>query len=256
MNNYLVYIHKTPSDKYYIGITCNGTNRWGSNGNKYKNNSHFYRAIQKYGWDNIEHIIVAENLSKEDACKVEIELIAKYQSNDREHGYNSSIGGEINRGWHYSHTDETKKKLSKSISEWHKRPEVKERLSKSQKGKKFSDEHRMKLSESHKGKVSGMKGKKHSDASRKKMSESQKNSTKVYSEEGLNRIREAAKNRKCSDETKEKLRQSRLGKKASEETKLKQSLAKKGKPSSRKGVKLSEETKRKISEGLKRRNCN
>lgn len=253
MNNYMVYIHKTPSNKYYIGITCNGINRWGCDGNGYKNNPHFYRAIQKYGWDNIEHIIIAEHLSKEDACEMEINLIAEYQSNNRKYGYNSSVGGEVNRGWHYSHSNESKEKISKSISEWHKQPEVRERLSNAQRGKKLSEEHKRKLSESHKGKVSGMKGKKHSEESRKKMSESQKKATKVYSEESLNRIREASRNHKHSEEVKEKIRQSRLGKKASDATRLKQSLAKKGKPSPRKGAHLSEETKMKISESLKKK---
>ena len=32
--------------------------RWGHNGYKYKDNNHFYRAIQKYGWDNIEHQVI------------------------------------------------------------------------------------------------------------------------------------------------------------------------------------------------------
>lgn len=110
--NYIVYKHTTPSGKIYIGITSKKAKyRWGKNGNKYKKNKHFYSAILKYGWENIEHEILFENLTKEEACQKEIELIAYYRSNEREFGYNKSIGGEINMGYHLS--DETKKQLVK-----------------------------------------------------------------------------------------------------------------------------------------------
>lgn len=93
-NNYSVYKHTCPNGKVYIGITCRPPKwRW-NNGKKYESNKHFTRAIKKYGWDNITHEIVATNLSKEDACKMEMELIARYKSTDRKYGYNKSTGGE------------------------------------------------------------------------------------------------------------------------------------------------------------------
>ena len=81
MNNYMVYMHISPSNKRYIGITSmNDENiRW-QNGNGYKHNKHFYRAIEKYGWDNFQHIIIARNLTKEEACWLEIELIREWDS--------------------------------------------------------------------------------------------------------------------------------------------------------------------------------
>lgn len=94
-NNYVVYKHTSPSNKVYIGITSrNPEKRWGKNGNKYLRHKHFYNAIQKYGWDNFKHEILFENLTKEEACQKEIELIAFYKSNDRSFGYNQSTGGE------------------------------------------------------------------------------------------------------------------------------------------------------------------
>ena len=76
-NNFCVYIHISPSNKKYVGITSRKPSlRW-SGGNGYKNNEHFYRAIQKYGWGNFQHLIVAKNLTKEEACKAEIDLIKK-----------------------------------------------------------------------------------------------------------------------------------------------------------------------------------
>lgn len=50
-------------------------------------------AISKYGWKNVKHEILYEGLTKEEAENKEIELIAKYKSNDFEHGYNIAKGG-------------------------------------------------------------------------------------------------------------------------------------------------------------------
>ena len=49
-NSYTVYVHISPNNKYYVGITrqANPKNRW-SYGNGYYHNHHFYSAIKKYG---------------------------------------------------------------------------------------------------------------------------------------------------------------------------------------------------------------
>ena len=95
--NYTVYMHITPNRKMYIGITSRKPQyRW-NYGKGYVSNKHFYNAILKYGWDNIEHIIVAECLSKEDACAMEQKLIAKYDTTNPSKGYNRSIGDEAYR---------------------------------------------------------------------------------------------------------------------------------------------------------------
>ena len=54
--SFYVYIHTCPNNKRYIGVTKNlkPEYRW-SNGEGYKSNKHFYRAIQKYGWKSIKH---------------------------------------------------------------------------------------------------------------------------------------------------------------------------------------------------------
>ena len=72
---YCVYKHTAPNGKVYIGITSQDVlARW-NHGNGYKNNKHFFSAIVKYGWDNIRHEILYDDLTKEDACKKEIGLI-------------------------------------------------------------------------------------------------------------------------------------------------------------------------------------
>lgn len=91
---YSVYIHEAPNGKRYVGITSQRlADRWG-NGSPYKKNKHLYAAIQRYGWDNLSHFVVAENLMYHDACEMERRLIAALKTNQREYGYNKSIGGE------------------------------------------------------------------------------------------------------------------------------------------------------------------
>lgn len=131
-----VYVHIVPKelsgyewDKYYVGITSNEINiRW-KNGHGYDGQPYFKRAIDKYGWKNIKHEIIAEHLTKKEAQKFEIQLINLLQSNDGVHGYNISNGGEGNSREHCS--EETKRKISTA-----------------NKGRIISEETRRKLSES------------------------------------------------------------------------------------------------------------
>lgn len=52
----------------YVGITSKEDvkRRW-LRGTGYKCNIHFTNAINKYGWDNIEHEILLDGLTKEEA---------------------------------------------------------------------------------------------------------------------------------------------------------------------------------------------
>lgn len=225
MKDYKVYIHKCPNNKVYVGITCKKPeHRWG-NGKGYKSNDHFYKAIQKYGWDNIEHKILYTGLSKEEAEQKEIELIAEYDSTNRENGYNNEKGG------HYAGkmSLRSKKKLSKSVKElWQ------------------NEEYRKKQSL----KEPGMLGKHHTEETKQKMSEKAKK--RKISDKELQRLKIMNIGRKLSNETKEKIRKAMLGKKKSEETKKKLSEQRKGKPTWIKGQKLTEEHKKNISKGVKR----
>ena len=148
MNNFCVYVHTFPNNKRYVGITCQKPQyRWGKNG-KYEHNIYMTNAIKKYGWGNIEHKILYENLTKEEAEQKEIELIKQYKSNTRENGYNIENGGHHNGKM----SEETKVKILKHLIGRKVSDETKKKMSLAQIGKKCSEETRRKLSESHKGK--------------------------------------------------------------------------------------------------------
>ena len=150
MNNinkqYKIYAHINKiNGKVYIGQTCyrNINQRW-RHGEGYKHSPHFYNAIQKYGWENFEHIILFEDIcGYELADAIERELIQKYQSNNSEYGYNISSGGSYGR----TLTDETKNKIRISKigdknPNYQKSPSyiTRQRMSASHKGIKQSDE--------------------------------------------------------------------------------------------------------------------
>lgn len=84
---YCVYIHKFPNNKVYIGMTSNALKRW-NNGLGYQNNERMFNDILTYGWNNIEHKIIAENLTYNEALKIEKDKIKEYESYNKEKGYN------------------------------------------------------------------------------------------------------------------------------------------------------------------------
>lgn len=93
MKEYKVYAHiNRENGKAYIGITCRDPYiRWGKNGHGYKDQLKFYNAIQKYGWDRFEHLILLDNLDEEEALELESYYIKKYNSIDN--GYNILANG-------------------------------------------------------------------------------------------------------------------------------------------------------------------
>lgn len=97
---YYIYMHiNKTNQKKYIGMSCQKTyRRFGKNGARYAECPKFWSAIQKYGWANFEHKILLSELSYEEACEKEIEMIALYNTTNNKYGYNTSKGGNSDSG--------------------------------------------------------------------------------------------------------------------------------------------------------------
>lgn len=95
-DNYCVYCHTNKiNGKKYVGQTKNSIERRaGSNGAHYKGCTYFYAAIQKYGWNNFEHEIIASNLTLQEANNFEELLIKEWGLLSHEKGYNLAYGGD------------------------------------------------------------------------------------------------------------------------------------------------------------------
>lgn len=133
MKRYIVYCHIFPNGKRYVGITCQKPNKRWRNGKGYEGSKAVYNAIKKYGWHNIEHRILYEDLSKSEAEKMEIKLIKEWNTLSP-NGYNLCKGGNLVSGH----------KLSKK---------TKDHLRKINLGKKYSKEVRKKQTIAHSEKI-------------------------------------------------------------------------------------------------------
>ena len=177
-SNYTVYLHlnKINGKRYYGVTSLKPKNRW-ANGKGYPRNKHFTDAINLYGWENFEHIIVAKGLTKEEAGWIETVLIAEYDSTNKDKGYNISLGGNsIGK-----HSQESKEKMSENrkgkccgesnhFYGKHHTEESKNKISEANKGHTVSEERKREMSEAMKGENNPMKNPK----SRKKLSEAKK----------------------------------------------------------------------------------
>ena len=112
-----VYIHHNMiNNKAYIGTTQQKPERRWQKGYGYKNNPYFWNSIEKYGWNNFEHIIFMSNLSQNDAAHIEKLLIALYDTTNSEYGYNVSAGGDFSH-LGIKHSKETREKLREITKE-------------------------------------------------------------------------------------------------------------------------------------------
>jgi group I intron endonuclease len=219
--NYTVYMHISPSGKKYVGITKQEvTHRWGKSGSRYAGCKRFFGAIQKYGFENIEHRILFTGLSKKEAEEKEIALIKEYKTTDPKYGYNIENGGNTLG----SHSEETKKKIGEKskgnkacvgrrITQEHiealrdgrrkngyrghaASEETKKKISDALKDRKLSEEHKRHISQSCRdmsGENNPMYGRKHSDETRLKISTQM--SGRKLSEERKQQMSEAAHKR-------------------------------------------------------------
>lgn len=193
-----VYIIKNlVNNKVYIGQSKSCTIRWRSHKSElkggYHGNSYLQASYNKYGLDSFEYSIL-ESCSSDIIDERERYWIKRYNSTNRDFGYNRESGGNVNKVM----SEESKRKMRKAAkSENHFPPP-------SRKGSKWSEEHKKRMSEIMKGKPQ-----------------------KKRSEETKQKVREARLGTTLSKETKQKVSKSLLGNKRSlgnvqsEETKRK-----------------------------------
>lgn len=173
MSTYTVYKHTSPSGKVYIGITSKRPEQRWDKGRGYKHCPYFSAAINKYGWEAFKHDILAEGLTKEEAERQEVELIARYRSTDRRFGYNADKGGSAPGRM----SDETRRKLAR-----HMMGDLNptRRLGHPFQGRTHTEESKRKMSEAARART----GRVVSEETRKKLRESQKKCSVVCIETG------------------------------------------------------------------------
>lgn len=86
-------MYTSPSNKRYIGMTKNGLKMRALNGNGYKDSPKFWNAIKKYGWNNISGQVLFDNLTYQQACRLESICIDLFRTKETDYGYNIAAGG-------------------------------------------------------------------------------------------------------------------------------------------------------------------
>lgn len=227
-----IYIHTSPSNKAYIGITSQSVeSRWqDGKGYLYKTPYGEYKqpaianAINKYGWDNFTHIVWADNLSKNQACLLESLLIDLFDTRNPNFGYNIQQGGSVGAV-----------------------------------GLVMSEESKRRLSEAKKGRPSPRKGAVLSNESKEKISQARKKNweDKAYRQNQIEQHKwQTGENHPMygkhhTEDTKEKIRNARKGSYLTDETKEKLSKANSGSNNPFYGKKHTEESRKKMSESLR-----
>lgn len=146
MRTWFIYQHIAPNGKMYIGQTCKDPIKYWENGKRYlrrNSNEHFKNAIQKYGWDNFQHIVLYKNITLDEANFIEEFYISIYKSNEREFGYNKTNGGGGNIP-----NEEVRKKMSENHANF-------KGANHPHYGTKVSQETKDKISKNRKGKHAG-----------------------------------------------------------------------------------------------------
>lgn len=117
LKKWIIYMYTFPNGKRYIGKTHRELHerQGSSNFSDYMGNTLLWKAIKKYGADNIKQdILVEDYMSDEQSSLYEMHYIAKYKTNycrynNPSYGYNLTDGGEGAIG--FIHTDEEKQRM-------------------------------------------------------------------------------------------------------------------------------------------------
>ena len=97
----------------YIGLSGNMRQRRQAHRHSpnFKKKMRIADAIREHGWENFEVQLMAEDLTKDEACRMEQMLILEWNTRDRSVGYNNSKGGALgSKGC--KHSEEANRKKS------------------------------------------------------------------------------------------------------------------------------------------------
>ena len=138
MEKYKVYLLTFPNGKKYCGFTSNTLQkRWSK-----KRCPLVYRAILKYGWDNISKECVFSSSNRQETLEKEKEIIALFELTDPDKGYNLHATGSD-----FFLTEEGRQRIIEGLR--NRKPS--EALRVANLGRTVSEETRRKISESKKG---------------------------------------------------------------------------------------------------------
>lgn len=107
---YVVYLITFPNNKKYCGYSSNLKRRWRSE-NEYHTQPAIYRAIKKYGWNNLKKEVLYVFDNAEDALKQEAICIEEMDLLNPDKGYNLVPGGNVPPHGAQYLTEEGRKKL-------------------------------------------------------------------------------------------------------------------------------------------------
>ena len=195
------------------------------------------RAINKYGEENFQKIILNIAYNENDLNQLETQYIKDYNAVVSKDFYNLASGGHGGNtlaGKTEEEMIQFKRKVSKANaginSAWYGKHHTQEEIEKIRnwnKGKIVSDETKLKMSNTQKTTESNFKGKHHSEEAKRKMSESRKG--RHLSDENKRKLIESHLGKVTPDDVRQKISLSNRGKIKSIETREKISKANKGK---------------------------
>ena len=186
-NNYSVYQHVTPDGMYYFGQTQNVEKKWSNNGAKYKKTS-LQPYIEQYGWDNIQHIVLFREQTRENALWIEDFLITTAREdgvciNKQRSGLISKDEG-YKREYQHEYREQNKQQIREQKKQYYERNKEKFKEYQEQNKDKINEQKR-KYYERNKEKF-----KEYREQNKEQIREYQRQYQREYKEQNKDKIRE------------------------------------------------------------------